>query len=253
MLSKVKLGSLLLAGVLACSASALADTGTTRSDAQIQAAIAKQFQKSEFQGVRFNVQDGVVTLTGTVDTYRHKLDAEKKARKADHVKAVRDELQVAGFSISDTALEERLARSLRYDRYGYGSLFNVLFVNAKNGVVTLSGEVRTPIDRDSALAVVAGTPGVKDVVDKLKVAPTSIYDDELRIRLARAIYGDEALSGYALDPQAPIRILVDNGHVALYGAVDSKMDSQIAFMRASQVFGAFSVENHLTTPQRKIG
>jgi hyperosmotically inducible periplasmic protein len=49
-----------------------------------------------------------------------------------------------------------------------------------------------------------------------------------------------------MDPSAPIRIVVNNGTVGLYGAVDSAMDKQMAGMRANQVFGAFRVENHLT-------
>ena len=53
------------------------------------------------------------------------------------------------------------------------------------------------------------------------------------------------LSKYAIDPQRSIRIIVANGHVTLYGSVDSAMDKQIAGIRANQVFGAFSVENKL--------
>jgi osmotically-inducible protein OsmY len=54
------------------------------------------------------------------------------------------------------------------------------------------------------------------------------------------------LSKYALDPQRPIRIIVDRGTINLYGAVDTKMDKQVAGIRANQLFGAFRVENHLT-------
>jgi len=43
----------------------------------------------------------------------------------------------------------------------------------------------------------------------------------------------------------PIRIVVDNGHVTLYGTVESAMDKTIAGMRANAVPGAFSVENKL--------
>jgi len=53
------------------------------------------------------------------------------------------------------------------------------------------------------------------------------------------------LSKYAIDPQRSIRIIVANGHVTLYGSVDSVMDKQIAGIRANQVFGAFSVDNKL--------
>jgi osmotically-inducible protein OsmY len=48
-----------------------------------------------------------------------------------------------------------------------------------------------------------------------------------------------------MDPQAPIRIVVENGNVKLYGVVDSTTDKQIAETRAREVTGVFSVENHL--------
>ena len=114
-----------------------------------------------------------------------------------------------------------------------------------DGVVTVEGQDRTGVGRDEALAAIANMPGVKDVINNITIAPTSNYDDGLRLRAARAIYRDPALSKYAIDPARPIRIIVENGHVTLYGAVNSAMDKQIAGMRAGQLFGAFSVENKL--------
>jgi hyperosmotically inducible periplasmic protein len=77
------------------------------------------------------------------------------------------------------------------------------------------------------------------------VEPTSIFDDQIRVKTLRAIYRDPVLNHYAIDPARPIRILVDNGHVSLYGVVSTKMDKQVAGLRANQVFGAFSVQNNL--------
>jgi osmotically-inducible protein OsmY len=76
-------------------------------------------------------------------------------------------------------------------------------------------------------------------------------DDELRLKVARAIYGHPALQKYAIDPQAPIRIVVKNGHVVLAGAVDSPMDKQIAEMQAKSVSGVFSVEDELVVANDK--
>jgi osmotically-inducible protein OsmY len=64
--------------------------------------------------------------------------------------------------------------------------------------------------------------------------------------MMRAIYRDPVLSKYAIDPARPIRIIVDNGHVTLYGSVGTAMDKSLAGIRANQVFGAFSVDNKLT-------
>jgi len=82
-------------------------------------------------------------------------------------------------------------------------------------------------------------------VDNIKVLPVSPMDDELRLRVARAVYGYPSMQKYAMDPQSPIRIVVENGKVTLYGVVDSQMDKQIAEMQAKSVPGVFSVTDRL--------
>ena len=86
---------------------------------------------------------------------------------------------------------------------------------------------------------------MKDVTDEIDVAPVSNFDDELRVRLARAIYGHSGLQKYALDPQAPIRIIVENGNVELAGVVLNEFDRQIVYIQANSVPGVFSVKNKL--------
>jgi len=83
------------------------------------------------------------------------------------------------------------------------------------------------------------------VVDNINVLPTSTFDDDIRLRVARAIYGNSTLSKYALDPQKPIRIVVDNGRVTLYGVVDNAMDKQIAEQQAKSVPNVLSVDDKL--------
>ena len=249
MASKGKLGALLLAGTLALSTTAVADV---RPDSLVQSKVEYRLQqKKELRNVQASVSDGVVALNGSVDRYKDKLEALKQVKK-EKVDAIRDNIVVNGAAVPDAELASTLAKELRNDRWGQGHVFNWYTVSVKNGVATISGDVRTPVDKDSALSLAANTPGVKGIVDQVKVLPTSISDDRLRIRTARAIYGDNVLSRYGTDPQAPIRIVVDNGHVSLYGAVQSEIDRQIAGIRASQVFGSFSVENHLTTDQSVI-
>jgi osmotically-inducible protein OsmY len=143
---------------------------------------------------------------------------------------------------------------LRYDRVGYfDNAFNYLTLGVNDGVVILGGETMNDVGHASALAIVQRMPGVKDVIDEVKVSPASFFDDNIRLRTLRALYRDPVLGKYAIDPAAPIRIVVDNGRVGLYGAVDSAMDKQIAGIRANEVFGAFRVENHLTVDSAKKG
>ena len=217
-----------------------------QQDQQIQSKVTEQLQKKEvFRSVSASVDDGIVTITGKVPLYIDKENAEKRVRKVKTVDGVRNHVEVGGPKISDREVQDNLASKLRYDRIGYGIVFNNLAVAVNQGVATVSGNVRDYADRDSAIAIIATTAGVKDVVDEIGVAPASIMDDNLRIRMARAIYGDPSLRRYALDPQAPIRIVVENGNVELAGVVLNDMDRQLAFMRANAVPGAFSVTNHI--------
>jgi len=234
-----------LALLVLLSMTAMASTG--RYDQQIQQTVSQKIHDAkQLQSVSSSVEDGIVTLTGTVGLYQDKLDAAKKVKKLANVSGVRNDIEVAGTTVSDGQLQQKLARQLAFDRVGYyDNTFNYLALDVKNGVVTLDGDTVNDVAKDSALAIVARTPGVKDVVSQVNVLPVSRFDDSIRVRTARAIYRDSVLGRYASDPVHPIRIVVDNGHVTLYGTVESAMDKTIAGMRANAVPGAFSVENKL--------
>jgi osmotically-inducible protein OsmY len=216
-----------------------------RYDGQILQDVNKYIQsKKEFQGVKAAVEDQIVTLDGSVNLYIDRENLEKKVKKMKNVDGVRNHVQVQS-NVPDDQLRQTLADRLRYDRVGYGIAFNAITLDVKDGVATLGGTVHDYPSRDSALGIAATTPGVKDIVDNIEVAPTSMLDDQLRVKLYRAIYGAPTLQRYEMDPQKPIRIVVENGHVTLYGVVDSAMDKQIAGTRANSVSGVFSVDNQL--------
>jgi osmotically-inducible protein OsmY len=239
-----RLASLLLITILALPAAAQAAKGG-RYDQQIQNQVTAELSKREkFKAVTTSVDDGIVTLNGEVELYIDKVNAEKRVRKVPQVDGVRNHIRVAS-NVHDEVLREKLANKLRYDRAGYGITFNNLTLAVQDGIVTIGGKVRDYPDRDSAIAIVETTPGVKDLIDEIDVAPVSNTDDELRIRLARAVYGHSALQKYALDPQSPIRIVVENGNVELHGFVLSQLDKQLALSQARSVPGAFSVKDHL--------
>lgn len=223
-----------------------------RYDGPAQTAVAQKLAaKSQFKNVKSTVEDGIVTLTGTVDLYQSKLDAAKTVRKIKNVQGVRNLIEVAGPNVADEQLQQKLGTKLLYVRAGYDNAFDYFAVGVKDGVVTVEGQDRTGVGRDEALADIANMPGVKDVIDKISIAPVSNFDDGLRLNAARVIYRDPTLSKYAMDPARPIRIIVTNGHVTLYGAVENKMDRQIAGIRASQIPGAFSVDNQLQVESNK--
>jgi hyperosmotically inducible periplasmic protein len=227
------------------SATAAAQRTAAKYDQQILQDVDKNIQsKKEFQGVKASVEDQIVTLEGMVKLYIDRENLEKKVKKMKNVDGIRNHVQIHS-NVPDEQLRQSLADRLRYDRVGYGIVFNVITLDVKDGVVTLGGTVHDYSSKDSAIGIAETTPGVKDIVDNIEVAPTSMFDDELRIKLYRAIYGASTLQRYETDPQKPIRIVVENGHVTLYGVVDSAMDKQIAGTQASSVPGVFSVDNQL--------
>jgi len=236
--------SLFLVAVLAFPAFAQ-NVGTGKNEQQIQADVTKLLNsKDKWKGVTASTEDAIVTLNGSLNILIDKIDLGKKVDKIKNVNGVRNHIQVSS-TATDAELKEKLADKLRYDRVGYGIVFNNLTLDVQNGVATVGGQVRDYPSRDSAIAIAQTMPGVKDVVDNIEVLPTSIMDDDLRIRVARAIYGNNVLSRYATDPQKPIRIVVDNGHVSLYGVVDSALDKQVAVTQAKSVPNVFSVDDHL--------
>jgi hyperosmotically inducible protein len=238
------LGSWMLAGSLLLGGTGVfaQDKG---NDAQLQTEVTKALDAKRFQDVHVAVANGTVTLTGTVDVYSLKQDAEKKARRRG-VQSVVDRIEVAGPQVEDVALRNKLAEKLAYDRVGYGTTaFNAPTVGVQNGVVTLGGTVYGPPDKQSALALVTNYPGVKDVIDNIEVAPLSSMDDRIRVAEARSIYGFPSLNRYAIDPAKPIRITVVNGNVTLSGVVDSQGDKDVAALRANSVPGVFKVTNNL--------
>src|ERR1700720_182086 len=173
-------GTLLAVGLL--SATLVAQpAASTRYDSQIQSTVTNKLAaKNQFQDVKSSVDDGIVTLVGSVDLYQRKLDAAKLARKIANVQGVRNLITVAGPNVSDAQLEQKLARKLNYVRVGYDNLFDYFALGVKDGVVTVEGEDRTGVGRDEALADIYSMPGVKDVVANISIEPVSPFDDELR-------------------------------------------------------------------------
>jgi hyperosmotically inducible protein len=101
------------------------------------------------------------------------------------------------------------------------------------GQVQLLGEVSQPFKKDDLARLAQHVAGVEGVANDLKVLPLSSFDNELRLRVARAIYRDSTLSRYGMGTQPSIHIIVENGHVTLDGIVNNQLEKQVAGMRAS--------------------
>lgn len=131
-------------------------------------------------------------------------------------------------------------------RYPHFTVFDNIQAEVNEGVVMLTGKVTMPYKSTDIERQVAKLSGVTQVVNRIEVLPVSQFDDDLRLGIARAIYGSSNFWGYGSMVNPPIHIIVDRGHVTLEGVVNSNVDRAIARSLASG-FTAFSVTNNLKT------
>jgi len=158
---------------------------------------------------------------------------------------------VAGVAVADTGDRKDLQVfndiSKSVQRYSHFTVFDNVDASVKNGVVTLTGQVTMPFKREDIEKRVGKVDGVRQVNSKITVLPVSQFDDQLRYRIARAIYSNPNFWNYGLGPNPPIHIVVDHSHVTLEGVVLNDMDRLIARTIATQQFGVMSVKNNLKT------
>ena len=132
------------------------------------------------------------------------------------------------------------------NRYTQLTIFDSISADVNDGHVVLSGWVTMPYKRDDIEKRVRKVDGVNVVDNKIGVLPVSQFDDELRFRIARAIYSHSSFWQYAAMANPPIRIVVNHGRVTLEGVVQSNVERMLARSLATG-FGAFEVRNELKT------
>jgi hyperosmotically inducible periplasmic protein len=127
----------------------------------------------------------------------------------------------------------------------YLTLFDNLEYKVDGTTVTLMGQVVDPSLKPDAGRVVKNIEGVTKVINDIQVLPPSSMDWQIRRAEYRAIYGFDGLWKYAMGALPPLHIVVDMGHVTLYGVVDSQSDKNLVGLRAKTVPDVFSVTNDL--------
>jgi hyperosmotically inducible periplasmic protein len=131
----------------------------------------------------------------------------------------------------------------------YDVFDNFLFSLNEKDVVTLSGQVRLPSLKADAERVVGNVEGVREVINRIEVLPTSSFDDDIRHDAFLRIYSQPQLNRYALRAIPSIRIIVNRGKLTLEGMVADELDKNMAEMRARQVPNVFEVVNNLRLEQ----
>ena len=132
------------------------------------------------------------------------------------------------------------------NRYTQLTIFDSISAEVDNGRVILAGWVTMPFKRDDLERRVRKVEGVVALDNKIGVLPVSQFDDELRFRIARAIYSHSSFWNYAAMANPPIRVVVNRGRVTLEGVVQSNVERMLARSLASG-FGEFELKNDLKT------
>jgi hyperosmotically inducible protein len=132
------------------------------------------------------------------------------------------------------------------NRYTEYTVFDSVSALVDDGRVVLTGWVTQPFKRDDIERRVRRIDGIRAVENAIGVLPVSPFDDELRFRIAHAIYSHSSFWHYASMVNPPIHIVVNRGRVALEGVVNSNVERMLARSLATG-FGALEVANDLRT------
>ena len=192
--------------------------------------------------VQISVENGVATLTGTVDSVGVKMDAERAARKVDGVTVV-DSISVHAEDVTP----QQIVRQARKDiltYYAY-TIFDNITLGFEGNRLAVNGQVTQPFKKQDLGNILAHIRGVGELDDNLEVLPTSQFDDRLRLAVARAIYTDPYFIHYADQALPPIHIVVKNGNVTLEGVVASKLDRAKAEVDARLAATYFNFTDNL--------
>jgi osmotically-inducible protein OsmY len=220
----------------------MAFTTEARTDTQIQSDVLAEMKwepRVQPNEIGVAVNNGVVTLTGWVDSYTKKWAAEDAAHRVRGVKAVANDIEVrlsSSAQRTDADLAAAVIQTLECDAF---VPTDRLDVTVSKGWVTLKGDVEWRYQKEDAERVVRRLAGVVGVTNLITVKPR-VTPSELKEKIEKAL-----LRSAETDAQR-ITVDVDGDAVILKGSVRSWAERQAAERAAWAAPGVASVDNRIT-------
>jgi osmotically-inducible protein OsmY len=184
------------------------------------------------------VKDGIVTLTGWVDSYMKKLAAEEAAHRVHGVKAVVNDLEVhlpSSAEHTDADLAEAVVNALRWNA---NLPVNKLAVTVSQGWVTLKGEVDYAFQKQEAEHAIRHLAGIIGVTNLIRVR-SQVLPTDLKANIEKAL-----IRNAETDAQN-IKVEVQGSKVILRGTVHSYAERKAAEEAAWSAPGVTEVENEI--------
>ena len=161
-----RVGLFAILAITLLAAGWISERALNQHDGSILADLNTQLASDErFQNVRGQVKGRGIALTGSVKLLEDKQILLSKAWQIDRIKTVKDEIVVDTIRLPDRFLRKELYEKLQAEDFAQVAL------KVRKGTVNVRGELATAADRERIMAIVSGTPGVRDVVDQTTVHP----------------------------------------------------------------------------------
>jgi osmotically-inducible protein OsmY len=214
---------------------------STRTDEEIQRDILEELKwdtRVRPNEVGVAVKDGVVTLTGWVDSYLKKMAAEEAAHRVRGVKAVVNDIEVRLPSSAERTDEDLAKAALNALQWQAGVPADKIDVTVSHGWVTLKGEVEYGYQKREAERAVERLSGVRGVINLIRVKP-GLSPTDLKQKIEQALVRNAELDAKR------ITVEVQGSKVILYGTVRSYAEKKAAEEAAWAAPGVSEVENHI--------
>lgn len=233
-------------GLVACVALVLTPTveGTLQDTAAIAGEVGVVLRDDlDLPTVDYQVEGTTVVLSGRVPTLWVKTRAIDQVLKIDGVETVASELVIPEVE-GDDEIAQAVGSAIQ--RYRYNTIWDYVEGSVTDGVVTLTGSVTPDRDKPAELFErVAKIRGVQDITLEIRRQSSSRRDRDLRIIIAQRVRRHPTFSQYAILPDPPFRILVDQAVVTLVGSVRNDVEKRVLEQIARQAFEVDRVVNLL--------